>query len=127
MSYRLAAAAVLLLHAAFILFVVFGGLLAWRRPWLAWVHLPAAAWGVWIELSGGVCPLTGVENAFRAEAGLAGYEGGFIEHYLLAAIYPDGLTRALQYALAAAVLVINLAVYGYLIFRTRGDAGRAPP
>lgn len=119
MSYRFAADAVLLLHAAFILFVVFGGLLAWRWPRLAWVHLPAAAWGAWVELSGGACPLTGVENAFRAEAGLAGYAGGFIEHYLLSLIYPQGVSRTTQAVLGMAVVAVNLLIYGMLVWRRR--------
>lgn len=117
MSYRLAADAVLLLHAAFILFVVFGGLLAWRWPWMAWLHVPAALWGAFIELSGGSCPLTAWENAFLAKAGLAGYGGGFIEHYLLGAIYPAGLTRTVQLLLGGAVLVVNLTIYGLLARR----------
>jgi hypothetical protein len=119
MSYRLAADAVLLLHAAFILFVVFGGLLAWRWPRLAWLHLPAALWGAFVELSGGACPLTAWENAFLAKAGLAGYGGGFIEHYLLGAIYPTGLTRTLQLLLGSAVIAVNVAVYGLLLRRRR--------
>jgi len=119
MAYRLAADAVLLLHAAFILFVVFGGLLAWRWPRAAWIHLPAAAWGAFVELAGGACPLTGLENQFLAKAGLAGYGGGFIEHYLLGAIYPQGLSRTTQMVLGGAVVAVNLAVYGGLIGRRR--------
>lgn len=120
MSYRLAADAVLLLHAVFILFVVFGGLLARRWPRMAWIHLPAAVWGAFVELSGAGCPLTALENKFLAQAGLAGYGGGFIEHYLLGAIYPDGLTRSFQAALGAAVVLINLAVYAAVLRRRPG-------
>jgi hypothetical protein len=119
MSYRLAADGVLLLHAAFILFVVFGGLLVWRWPRMAWLHVPAALWGAFVELSGGSCPLTAWENAFLAKAGLAGYGGGFVEHYLLGAIYPAGLTRTLQLLLGGAVVAVNLAVYGLLMRRRR--------
>lgn len=119
MSYRLAADAVLLLHAAFILFVVLGGLLAWRWPRMAWIHLPAAAWGAFVELSGAGCPLTALENDFLAKAGLAGYGGGFIEHYLLGAIYPQGLSRTLQLVLGGAVLAVNAAIYGGLMLRRR--------
>lgn len=117
MAYRLAADAVLLAHAAFVVFVVLGGLLAWRWRRAAVLHLPAAAWGAWIEFSGGICPLTPLENRLRHAAGQAGYEGGFVEHYLLALIYPEGLTREVQIALGVAVIVINAAVYGVLLRR----------
>lgn len=119
MTSLIAANAVLLLHAAFILFVVFGGLLAWRWPRMAWIHVPAALWGAFVELAGGACPLTGLENALLASAGLAGYGGGFIEHYLFGAIYPQGLSRATQVVLGGAVVAVNMAVYGGLIGRRR--------
>jgi hypothetical protein len=109
--YRIAADAVVLLHLAFILFVVFGGLLVLRRPALKWLHLPAALWGVLIEFGGWVCPLTRYENLFRARAGLAGYGGGFVDHYVVSLIYPAGLTRGLELFLGAAVLIINIVVY----------------
>jgi hypothetical protein len=108
------AQAVLVLHLAFVGWVVAGGLAAWVRPALAIVHLPAVAWGVWIEASGGVCPLTPLENALLRRAGEAGYEGGFIEYHLLALLYPQGLTRELQVVLAVALLGLNLVVYGLL-------------
>ena len=111
MGYAALANLVLALHGAFVLFVVAGGLLALRWPRAAWVHLPAAAWGAGIELTGGICPLTPLENRLRELAGQAGYDGGFVEHYLLAAIYPDGLTRETQVVLGLAVLAINVAVY----------------
>ncbi|SEA15074.1 DUF2784 domain-containing protein [Variovorax sp. YR216] len=117
MQDRLLADAVLLLHGAFILFVLAGGALVWRWPRLAWLHLPAVAWAIWIEGSGGICPLTPLENEFRHAAGLAGYGGGFIEHYLLAAIYPDGLTRGMQIGLGAFVALLNLTVYAGLLLR----------
>lgn len=119
MLYRLAADAVLLLHLGFILFVLFGALLsAWRaRAWL--LHLPAAFWGAWVELTGGACPLTAWENALRARAGMAGYGDSFVAHYLLALIYPDGLTRPVQYLLAALVVLVNGVLYGWLLRRRR--------
>lgn len=120
MSARLGADAALLLHLAFVLFVVLGGLLVLRFPRLAWLHLPAVAWGVLIELCGWLCPLTTVENRLRRAAGEAGYSGSFVEEYLLPIIYPGGLTRGLQLALAAGVLAINLVVYGWLWRRMRG-------
>jgi len=115
MGYSVAAAAVLLLHLAFVLFVVFGALLVARRPRLAWLHLPAAAWGFYIEASGRGCPLTALENLLRMRAGLAGYGDSFVEHYLLPLIYPGSLTRELQLALAAGVVAVNLALYGWML------------
>ncbi|MFC0252197.1 DUF2784 domain-containing protein [Massilia consociata] len=114
MEYRLLADAVLLLHAAFILFVMFGALLVARRPRLTPVHLAAVAWGIGIELFGAVCPLTYAENSLRLLAGEGGYNGGFVEHYLLPMIYPGELTRGIQYVLAAAVLLVNLGLYGWM-------------
>jgi Protein of Unknown function (DUF2784) len=116
-SFQLLADLTVLLHGAFIVFVVFGAWLAWRWRWVAWVHVPCAAWGAMVELAGWVCPLTPLENAFRARAGEAGYRGGFIEHYVVPAIYPAGLTRAQQIVLGAVVIAINAVAYGLLIRR----------
>ena len=119
MLYRIGADAVLLLHLSFILFVLFGGLLvAWRRS-LVLLHLPAVAWGIYIELSGGACPLTYWESLLRRLAGNEGYEAGFIEHYLLPLIYPEWLSTPVQYVLAAVVVLTNLLVYGWLLWRLR--------
>ena len=122
--FRLAADAVALLHLAFVLFVVGGGLLVWRWPWLAWLHLPAVAWGALIEFTGWMCPLTPLEQHLRQIVGQAGYAGGFMDHYLRALLYPAGLTREAQWALGAGVLVINGAVYGLLLGRWARSAGR---
>lgn len=111
MLYRLAADAVVLLHLGFILFVLLGGLLVLRWPRLAWLHLPAAAWGMVVEFLHLYCPLTPLENHFRQAAGDLGYDGGFIEHYLIPLIYPAGLTEATQIVLGLAVLAINLPPY----------------
>lgn len=119
MSARLAADAVLLLHAAFVAFVVLGGLLVLRWPRLAWAHLPAVAWGVWIELSGGLCPLTHLEDALRQRAGEQGLPGSFVERTLLPLIYPEHLTRPTQWMLAGGVIVVNAAVYGWWWRRRR--------
>lgn len=116
----LAADLIVLLHFGFILLVVFGGLLALRWNKLIWLHLPVALWGVLIEFSGWVCPLTPLENRLRHLAGEAGYHAGFIEEYLLPLIYPAELTRELQMMLGAGVLLINLLIYGYVIFKRRG-------
>jgi hypothetical protein len=127
MAYRLLADIVVLLHAGFALFTVFGGLLGFRRPHVIALHLPAALWGTWIELSGGICPLTPLENRLREASGGQGYAGGFVDHYLLPALYPEQLTRNIQYLLAGLVLVVNLAVYSALWRRHRrrliGDGG----
>lgn len=111
MPYRCLADAVLLLHAAFVAFVVLGGLGVLFRPRLAWVHLPAVAWGAGIELLGGICPLTPLENHYRQLAGEQGFSGGFVEHYLIATLYPDELTRGVQVALGLLVLAVNAALY----------------
>jgi hypothetical protein len=114
MPYRLLADAVLLLHLGFILFVVFGALVvARRRRWLP-LHLAAAGWGFLVEATGAACPLTWAELHFRQLAGQAGYEGGFIDHYLLALIYPAGLTRNVQLLLGAGVLAINALLYAWI-------------
>lgn len=117
MIYRFLADAVLIIHFLFIGFVVFGGLLARRFPWIMLAHLPAAGWGAFIELTGGLCPLTVLEVGFRRCAGDAGYPGSFIEHYLLPVIYPVGLTRDIQFGLAGVVVVANAVIYGVLAYR----------
>lgn len=98
-------------HLGFVLFVVLGGLLVlrWRRA--AWAHLPAMAWGALVEFTGWICPLTPLENRLRAAAGLAGYRGGFVEHYLLPVLYPAGLTRGVQVGLGVVVLLVNATIY----------------
>ena len=113
--YGLLADAVLVAHLAFVLFVTLGGLLVlkWRR--LAWLHIPAAAWGATIEFAGWICPLTPLENDLRARAGQSGYEGDFIARYLMPVVYPDGLTRQDQLLLGSAALAINLAIYVWLL------------
>ncbi len=108
---RVLADLVLALHLAFIVFVVAGGLLALRWGWAALVHLPAAFWGIFVEASGGVCPLTPLENSLRRAAGASGYSGGFVEQYLVPTIYPPSLSPALQLLLAGLVLLVNALVY----------------
>jgi hypothetical protein len=123
MFFELAAGAVLLLHLAFILFALLGALFAARRRWALLIQLPAATWGVYAELTGRICPLTILENFLRVRAGQSGYAQSFLDHYLAAIIYPDGLTRGIQYTLAAIVVAINVAIYAWLFFprpRTRG-------
>lgn len=111
MLYQTLANAIVVLHFAFILFVIGGAFLVLRWPVLKWVHLPAAIWGAMIEIGGWICPLTIIENAFLRRAGAAGYDDGFIAHYLLRVIYPNGLTRGMEFAIAVFVIAINVAVY----------------
>ncbi len=103
---------VVLLHAAFVLFVVFGGLLVLRWRGLTWIHLPAVAWAAFVEFSGWLCPLTPLEHWFRLQAGGRPYPSGFIEHYLLPLLYPARLTRTMQVVLGLLVLALNLGIYG---------------
>jgi hypothetical protein len=118
MTYRVLADAVLVLHLAFILFVVLGGWLVAIRPKLIWLHLPVVAWGALVEILGLTCPLTPLENWLRDRGGETGYSGGFIDHYLTPLMYPAGLTRGMQFVLGAFVIVINLAAYA-MIWRRR--------
>lgn len=127
MAESIAADAVVLVHLGFVAFVVFGALLVLRFPKLALLHVPALAWGAWIEVTGGICPLTPLENALRRRAGEGGYESGFIEHYVHPILYPAGLTRNAQLSLAVLLIVSNVLIYGWILFRRRrrtGDAGR---
>lgn len=119
MTYRILADATLLLHLLFIVYVIFGGLLVPRYPRLAFFHLPAACWGVFVELTGRGCPLTSLEVTWRRAAGDAGYTESFIEHYLLAMIYPAGLTSRMQLGLAVGVVLVNLVIYGWVLLRQR--------
>ncbi|PYB78500.1 DUF2784 domain-containing protein [Pseudomonas sp. LB-090624] len=123
MLYRLLADTLVLLHLAFILLVLFGGLLVLRwRPAL-WLHLPALAWGLAVECLHLGCPLTTWENRMRSAAGDAGYDGGFVEHYIWPLIYPAGLTPPIQLLLGSFVLVLNLAIYSYVAWRWRRPSG----
>ena len=120
MIYRALADLVLVLHLAFVLFVVLGGLLVLRWPWVGFLHIPAAVWGVLIEYMGWICPLTPLENSLRVRGGEAGYTGGFIEHYIQPVLYPAGLTRGTQIVLGSVALLVNLAAYAVLVLRMRG-------
>ena len=135
MTARLLADALVAVHLAFIAFVVAGGLLALRHRGWAALHLPAAAWGAFAELTGTVCPLTPLENALRRSAGEAGYAGGFIEHYVVPLIYPEDLTARAQVVLGLSVIAINAVVYAFAwrawrrerTPHRRPSAGAAPP
>jgi hypothetical protein len=119
MSYRLLADAAVVLHLGFVVFVMCGGLLVLWRRWVAFVHLPAAAWGVYIELAGRVCPLTPLENHLRALGGGTAYSGDFVERYLIPVLYPPDLRRDVQVVLGLLALTVNAAVYLYAWRRAR--------
>lgn len=121
MIYRVLADLVVVVHFAFVLFVVGGVLLVLRWPRLAWLHVPAAVWGALIEFAGWICPLTPLEGRLREQAGGSAYGGGFIEHYILPILYPGSLTRRVQLVLGALVLLINLTGY-YWVWRRQRDA-----
>jgi hypothetical protein len=116
-AYRMLADVVVLIHAAFVLFVVGGGLVALRWPRVVWFHAPAVLWGSIVELAGWGCPLTPIENWLRALGGVAGYGGSFVERYLLPIVYPDDLTRAGQIVLGIAALLVNVVVYTWVLRR----------
>ena len=125
MLWRTLADLLVVVHLAFVGFVIFGGFLAWRWPRALFAHLPALAWGVWVEVSGQICPLTDLEKHLRHLAGEAGYRGGFLHHYLLPILYPPGLTRSDQWVLAGALLAVNALAYGRLLARraAQGSGG----
>ena len=114
MLYGVLADLVVILHLAFVVFVLVGGLLVlrWRR--LAWLHLPAAVWGAAVEFGGWICPLTPLEIWLRMQGGESGYSSDFIEHYILPLLYPADLTREIQIVLGTVVLVVNVAIYGWM-------------
>jgi hypothetical protein len=119
--FRLLADATVVVHLGFVLFVVLGGLLALRWPKVAWVHLPAAAWGAWIEFAGWICPLTPLENWLRLQGGEPVYASSFVEHYVVPVLYPASLSRELQWMLGILVIAVNAVVY-LVVWRRHGRA-----
>ena len=115
----IAADAIVLLHFAFIVFVLFGAWCVLRWKWIAWLHVPAFVWGALVEFLGAECPLTPLEQRARAMAGDQGYTGGFVEHYVMPVMYPAGLTPTIQFWLGLFVVAVNLAVYAFVIVRSR--------
>jgi hypothetical protein len=116
---RSLADAVVILHVAFVVFVVLGGLLALRWPSAAWLHLPCAVYGAAIEIGGWICPLTPLENWLRHRGGQAGYAGGFVEHHVVPVLYPAALTPTVSWFLAGIVVVVNASVYAAVVARRR--------
>ena len=112
---------VAILHFMFIVFVVLGGLLVLKWRWLSFVHIPCALWGILVELMGWICPLTPLELYLRQMAGVDGYHGGFIDHYLMPLIYPAGLTRELQTVFGIFVLITNACIYGYIVLHPQNN------
>ena len=127
MFYRTGADAVVIFHFCFVAFVVTGGLLVlrWRR--VMWAHLPAVAWGVYVEFSHRICPLTPLENHLRELGGSSAYQGGFVDHYIMPVLYPDGLTASMQVALGSLILAINVICYAAIIYRLRTARRRPAP
>jgi hypothetical protein len=119
MKYALAADAVMLFHFCFIAFALLGSFLVLWKPWIVWLHLPALAWGAWIEASGNYCPLTPLENHFRDLAGQTTYGEGFITHYLGPIIYPTGLTRGTQFMILGILIAVNAVGYSLVIARRK--------
>ena len=119
MIFRFLADATVVLHLAVVLFVVLGGLLVLRWPRFAWVNLPAAAWGAWVELAGWICPLTPMENWLRRRGGQTGYTATFVVQYLVPILYPAALSRDIQWLLGAFVLAVNVCVYVVVFRRVR--------
>ena len=127
MPYGLLADVVVAVHFLFVLFVVLGGLLVLRWPKAAYLHVPAAIYGAAIEFAGWICPLTPLENSLRRQAGESGYTAGFIEHYILPLLYPSVLTRDIQLLLGGLVILVNLAIYAYVLARSRPSVNRSDP
>jgi len=117
MAFRLLADATVVVHLAFVVFVLLGGLLVGRRPRVAWLHVPAVAWGAWVEFAGWPCPLTPLENWLRTKGGAAAYGSSFVEHYLLPVLYPALLSRELQWVLGTIVFVVNALLYVVVLRR----------
>ena len=115
MPYALLANALVVFHLAFVLFVIFGSTLLFKWPHLVWAHVPALAWGIYIEFTHGICPLTPLENQWRFKAGQEGYDGGFIDHYIMSILYPSGLTPTVQMVLGALLVVLNVTLYSLWI------------
>jgi len=119
MIYRLLADIVTITHLIFVVFVILGGLLAFRWPRLVWIHVPAAAWGAFVEISGSVCPLTPLESWLRLQGGEVGYSGDFVDRYLIPVLYPGNLTHEIQLLLGLTLIGSNAVIYLLLWHRHR--------
>lgn len=119
MLFRFLADATVVFHLLFVAFVICGGVLVMRWPRVAWVHLPAAAWGAWVELAGWICPLTPLENWLRMQGGSDTYSSGFVERYLLPVLYPESLSRDVQWTLGLLVILLNGIIYAVVVLSRR--------
>jgi hypothetical protein len=124
--YQALADVIIVVHITFIAFVLFGGLLAFRWPWMPLAHVPAAIWGAAVELFGWVCPLTPLENVLRRAGSGVAYSVSFVERYLVPMVYPTELTREIQFLLGGAVVAVNVVVY-VLVLRRVQNLGRSRP
>jgi hypothetical protein len=120
MLFRLLADLTVVLHVLFVIFVVLGGLLVVRRRWVAWLHVPAAIWGAWIEFAGWICPLTPLENWLRARGGGEVYRSSFVEQYIIPTLYPEAMTREVQWLLGGLVVILNASIYLVVFTRRAG-------
>ena len=127
MIYRWLADALVVFHLAFVGFVLAGAVLVVRRRWLALLHVPAFVWGAVVELNAWTCPLTPWEQHLRRLAGQRGYEGGFVEHYLIPVLYPAGLDPRIQLVLGLVVIVVNIILYGWVLALRAGGARNGSP
>ncbi len=123
MFYNFLADLVVVIHSFFVLFVLLGGFLVLWKPSVAWYHLPAVFWAAWLEFSGWICPLTPLENLLREKGGTAGYNVGFVEHYIVPVLYPASLTRQMQVIIGIVVVILNFGIYFNVWMRMR-KAGR---
>lgn len=119
MIYHFLANSVFVVHLAFVLFAIFGGLLALRRRWLIWLHIPAVIWAILVEFFQLFCPLTTLENYFKRLGGEQDYAGGFIEYYVSAILYTP-ITAQIQITLGVFLLIFNLAVYLFIFKKSKG-------
>lgn len=119
MAFRWVADALVVFHLAFVGFVLLGALLVAWKPWVAWLHVPAIAWGALVEMNAWICPLTPWEQQLRRAAGQSGYEGSFVDQYLLPVLYPAGLEPRIQFVLGIVVIVVNAVLYGWIWWRRR--------
>ena len=124
--YELAANLTLIVHFAFIIFVVFGALLFFVSTKIIYVHVPALIWGIYIELTHSVCPLTYLENWFLQKVNLTTYSGGFIQNYLVPIVYPKNLTEDLQTYFAIVLIVANMIMYGLIISKSKKKLSTFP-
>ena len=126
MLYKLDADMLVLMHFSFIVFAVLGGLLVLRWPAVAWIHIPTAGWGAWIEITHGVCPLTTFEKSLRTSANAASYPGSFIDNYIIPIIYPPGLTPEISRLLGFTLLIFTVLIYAWVVFRYLRNRAQEP-